>query len=161
MVEAEPALPHLLGQLRQGLIHCGPVAKVAQSLGPAALERLAQAEPAFVVDILVEVDVDPHGGVVDEEPSCLRDGEAFGLRVDEDDANGQRGLGEAAHGIVRQLGALADLLARQPLGGVAQQVQDAPLQHQPCRLEHRGPPGDELGEPLRLAGRQLLLGVGV
>ena len=87
-------------------------------------------EPTFVVHIVVEVDVHTCGRVVDQEPTCLRQRIAVGLRIHEDRADAQRSLQQTFHSIITQFGFLADLLTRQTLIGIAQEVENTPFQHQ-------------------------------
>ena len=131
MVEAEPALLHLVGQTRQSLINRGPVAEMLQSLGLAVQQRLFQPEPSFVVHIVIEVYIDSGGRIVQQEPSHLGNRKAVGLCVHQNRTDAKRCLGQALHGIIRKSCLLHNLLARQSLVGIAQQVEDTELHHQP------------------------------
>ena len=116
-------------------------------------------EQAFVVHIVVEVEVHAGGTIVQQEPARLRECEAVCLWVDQYRAYTERGLQKALHGIVGVARLRAYLLSRQSLVGIAQQVEDAPFHHQSRSLEDDWSPGDELRQPLCLAGTQLFVGI--
>ena len=71
MIEAEPALLHLLGQRGESFVDRGPVTEMFQSGGLALLQGLLQMETAFVVHVVVEVNVHTGSRIVDEEPARL------------------------------------------------------------------------------------------
>ena len=129
VVEAEPALLHLWGQRRQSFIDRRPRPEVLQSLGLAVLQGLLQMEPAFVVHVVVEVDVHARGRIVQEEPARLRQRVPIRLRVSQDGADAERSLQQTLHGVVRQTSLLTDVLPCQTLVGIAQHVEDAPFHH--------------------------------
>ena len=152
MVEAEPALLHLLGQGGKALVERGPIAEVLQSGRTAFQQRLFQMEEAFIVHVMVEVHVHPRRRVVQEEPARLGEGELVRLRVDEGGSDGKGCLHQDLRGILRQAGGLNDL--RQGHVSVTQPLQDAELDHQAAGLEHDGAERDVLRQPLRIAGGQ-------
>ena len=58
MVKSEPALLHLLWQLRQSFIDSSPIAKMLQPYRFAFLERLLQMEHPDIIDVVVEIEID-------------------------------------------------------------------------------------------------------
>ncbi len=159
MVESEPTLLHLCGQLAQTLVDGGPGAKVLQSGGTSLHQGLLEVEPAFVVHIVVEVDVDTRGGVCEQEPASLRQSVAFRFRIHQHRAYAQRRLQQTLGGIIAQTAPGSNLPARQSVGIVTQQIQNAQLNHQARDLKHHGAPGNELGEALRLTGAEELASI--
>ena len=159
MIKAEPALLHLWGQTGEAFIHRRPVSEMSQSFRFAVLQRLLQMEPTFVVHIVVEVDIHPRGGIVQQKPARLRQRETVRLWVYQYRSDTERGFQETLHGIVRQTRLSHNLLSRQSLVSIPQQVEDAPFHHQSRRLEHHGSPGNELRQPLCVPRTQLFLGI--
>ena len=155
MVEVQPTLLHLLGEFRQALIQCRPVTQGLQTYGAPLFQRLVQIEHALIVHVVIHIQIHPRGLVVQEEPPCLRDAETVGLGIHHDDTDGERCFQQALHGIVRESRLLADLLTRDSVGRLVDQLQDAPLHHDPCRLEHHRPPGNDLCIALSLPSRLL------
>ena len=159
MVEAEPAFLHLVGQARQSLINCGPVTEMLQSLGLAIQQRLFQPEPSFVVHIVIEVYIDSGGRIVQQEPSHLGNHETVGLCVHQNRTDAKRCLGQAFHCIVGESRLLHNLLTRQTIVRIAQQVEDTELQHQSGSLEHNGAPCYKLSHTLGIPSAYLFLSV--
>ena len=153
MVEVQPALLRLWGQLRQTFIQRRPVAQGLQTYGPSLLQRLVEIEHTLIVHIMVHVDIHPRGLVVQEKPSCLCDTETLTLGIHHDDADGKRGFQQALQGIVGEVGLFADLPKGKSVVRLVDQFHDAPLHHDPCRLEHHRPPGDDLCIALSLPCR--------
>ena len=130
MVEAKPALLHLFGQTGQSLIDRWPVAEMLQAFRLAITQRLLQMEPSLIVDVVVEVDIDSRGSVVQQKPARLRQRIAVGLRVNENGTNAQRGFQQAFYGIIRQVGLLRQFLAGHTFLRVSDEVEDAEFNHQ-------------------------------
>ena len=159
MVEPEPALLNLRRQLRQTLVDGGPRAEVLQSCRTTLLQGLLQMEPAFVVHVVVKIDVHARSWVVQQKPARLRNGKLVGRGVHEQRSDTQRGLQKALHGIVAQACLLHNLCTCQSVLRVENHLQDTELHHQARSLEHHGAPGDKFRQPLGLTRRQLVFSV--
>ena len=155
MVEAKPALLHLRRQTGQPLIYRWPRTEMAETLRPAFFQRLLKMEPSFVVDIMVEVDVDLCRRVGEKKPPRLGNGVTVSVGIDQDGADTQRGLQETFHRIVGEMGLLRHLMTGEAVVAVAQQLEDTELHHQPGGLEDDGAPRDVLCQTLCLTRREL------
>ena len=82
VVEGEPALLCLRGQLRQSLIDRRPRAEMLQARRASLLQRLFQTVHADVVHVVVEVDVDAGRRVDEQEPAGLRQAVLLRLLID-------------------------------------------------------------------------------
>ena len=160
MVEAEPTALHLGRQLGQPFIDRGPWAEMLQTRRTTFAQRLFEPEQTLVVDIVIEVEVGTRGGVGEQEIARLGNGEAVGVGIDKHGADGERCLEKHLHGIVGKARGFHDFGLRQAVDVVAQQVEDAELDHQTTYLEHHRAPRDELRLALGLAGSEVLTGVG-
>ena len=129
---------------------------MAQAGGLALTQGLFKVEPSFVVHVVVEVDVHPRGRVVDQKPARLGQGEALGVLVHQHRAYTQRCFHQHLYGVDRQAGLRGHFADGHALIAVAQQVENAQLQHQARSLEHNRSPGYPLCPCLSLAGRQVL-----
>ncbi len=71
-----------------------------EALGFAVYERFFEIEPALIIDIVIEIDVDPRRGVIQKEPSGLGNSEFVGFGVHENGPDAERGFRQAFDRIV-------------------------------------------------------------
>ena len=131
--------------LREAFVDGRPAAEMLQTSGTAFLQSFFEMEPTFVVDIMVEVDVDADGGVCEQKPTCLRQGETVGLGIHQHEADAERAFHQHLHCVGREACFFNDFGLGQTLFVVAQHVQDAELDHQSTHLEDDGAKSDEIG----------------
>ena len=71
MVEREPAFLHVFRQMRKRLVNRLPVSEMPQPRRPAFAYGLFKIEHPYIIDIMVEIHVDPHHLIVQKEPAGL------------------------------------------------------------------------------------------
>ena len=159
MVETKPAFLHLLWQLGETLVNRWPRTEMLQALWLTMTQRLLKVEPAFVVDVVVEVDVYTRGSVGGQKPTSLGQRIAVGGRVNEEYPDGERSFQQTLDGIIGISCLRTNIFTCEPVVRVAYHIEDTPFQHDACGLEHGRSPGDELRQPLRVECRQRLFAI--
>ena len=117
-------------------------------------QGLLEPEPAFIVDIMVEIEVNAGGRVGEETPARLTERVAVSVGVDKHSADAKAGLEHDLDGIGAETRGLHNLVLRQTLVIVAQEVEDAELFHQTADLKDDGAEGYPLGFFLGLSGSE-------
>ena len=106
----------------------------------AFFQRLVEHEPPFVIDIVVEINIRPNHGVVQEEPACFGQGITVRFGINEHDMGRQRSLHQALDGVTAQARRRSYLVLRHTFAVRIEHVQDTVLYHQPADLEDHGSP---------------------
>ena len=82
----------MFGQGRQSFVYCGPRTEVLKARRTSFAQRFFQTEHAFVIDIVVEVNVHSGSLVVKQEPSGLGKAVTVCVPVNQHRSDGQRSL---------------------------------------------------------------------
>lgn len=114
-------------------------------------------EKALIVHVVVEIEVHAREMVRQEKPPHLRKHITLLFWVYQEQSHRQRRFQQHLHSIIRLSRCRHDVLPRHSLIAVAQQIEDAPFEHQPRHLEHHGSEGNKFGQPLSLTCRQLVM----
>ena len=109
-------------------------------------------EPSEIIDVMIEIYVDPGGGIIYQKPTCLRDREAVGILVDKNQSDTERRLKKALGRVKRDTRLVGDLSGSHTLPAVTEHIHDAESEHDPRSLEDHRPERYELSEALCLAG---------
>ena len=120
-------------------------------------ERLIQHKPAFVVHVVIKIDIRTYHLIPQYKPTYLRQTITIRFRVDDHDMRRQRSLKQTFDGIFAEACCFYYLCLRQTFFMIMHHLQNAVFDHQPADLENHRTPRIQMRQLLRLLRIERLL----